>query len=164
MPKTFSLNAAIVAARSLTEALTNTAPAAPFYQFVDAQQQAIVDLAKIFESAIAKHALPIFVPPQPAVLTFTLPSLRVTLPIVVPPQPAVLTFPPPSPRVKFPPVYPRVPLPAHPNFIGPDYNGDNIDTVAVPRYRLRSHRQQRPLAEQEPHHITAKNSAIAQAY
>ena len=43
--KTSSVNAAIVAVRALTEALTNPAPAAPFAQFRDAQQQAIVDLA-----------------------------------------------------------------------------------------------------------------------
>ena len=63
MPKTSSVDAAIIAARALTETLINPAHVAPFYQFGDAQQQAIVDLAKIFESAIAKPALPTSVPP-----------------------------------------------------------------------------------------------------
>ena len=63
VPKTSSVDAAIVAARSLGEALTNPAPAAPFYQFGDAHHQAIFDVAKIFEIAIAKPALPSIVPP-----------------------------------------------------------------------------------------------------
>ena len=79
VPKISSVNAAIIAARALAEALTNPAPAAPFYHFGDAHQQAIVDLDKIFESAIAKPALPIIVPPQPAVRTIPLSPLRMTI-------------------------------------------------------------------------------------
>ena len=114
VPKNSSVNAAIVTARDLTEALTNPASATPFAQFDDAQQKSIVDLAKAFESTIAKPALT----------------------IVVPPQPAVLTVPPPSQRVTIPPVPLRVPLPVHTNFIEPDYNGNNADTIDVPCYRL----------------------------
>ena len=142
MPKTSSVDAAIVAAHAPTEALTNPAHTAPFSQFGDAQQQAIVGLGEIFEITIAKPALP----------------------IVVPPQPAVLTVPPPSQRVTFNPVSPMVPLPVHPNFVKPDYNGDNINAVAFPRYQLWLHRQHRPLAKQEPHQIAANTSAIVQTY
>ena len=81
MPKTSSVDASIIAERALTEALTNPAPAALFYQFGDAQQQAIVDLDGIFESAIAKSALPIIIPPQPAVQTIKPTSLRVKIPL-----------------------------------------------------------------------------------
>ena len=55
-----------------------------------------------------------------------------------------------------------VSLPVHPHFIDPNYNGDNVDAVAVPRYRLRSHRQKRRLSEQEPHYIAANTSVMAQ--
>ena len=48
VPKTSSADASIIAAQALTEALTNLEPAALFAQFGDAQQQSIVDLAKIF--------------------------------------------------------------------------------------------------------------------
>ena len=65
--KTSSVDASIIVARALTEVLTNPVPTALFYQFGDAQEQAIVDLAKIFESAIDKPALLIIVPPQPTV-------------------------------------------------------------------------------------------------
>ena len=146
------------------DALTNPAPAAPLYQFGDAQQQAIIDLAEISESAIAKPALPIVVTLQHSVLTFLPPSPRLTLPIVVTPQPSVLTFPPPSPRVTFPPVSLRVPLPVHINVIEPEYNGDNVDAVIVPRNHLWFHRQPWRLADQEPHHIAANTSFIAQPY
>ena len=134
VPKTSSVDAAIGAAHTLTEALSNPAPDAPFAQFGDAQQQAIVDLSKIFESAIAKPALPIVVRQQPAVLTVPPPSPRVTIPPV-------------SLRVTIPPVPLRLPLTVQPNFIDPDYNGDNVDAGAVPRYRIQSHRQQRPLSK-----------------
>ena len=140
MPKTSSVDAAIVAERNLAGALTNPSPAALFSQFGDARQQAIVDLAKIFESAIAKPAPP----------------------IVVPPHPAVLTVPPPYPRVTFPPVPPRVLLSVQLNFINLYYNGNNFNAVALPCYHLGFHRQQRPLAEQEPHYIATNTSAIAQ--
>ena len=53
-------------------------------------------------------------------------------------------------------------LPIHLHVIKLDHNGDNIDAVTVPRYRLRSHRQQQPLAAQEPHYISANTSAMAQ--
>ena len=56
------VDAAIIAAQALTEALANPAPATPFAQFGNAQQQAIIELAKIFESAIAKPVLPSIVP------------------------------------------------------------------------------------------------------
>ena len=143
------------------EVLANLAHIALFAQFDDFQQQAIFDLAEIFESAITKPALPIVIRPNPAVLTVPPPSPRLTLPIIAPLQPAVLKFPPPYPRVTFPPISPRVPFPVQPNFIDPDYNGDNINAVAAPRYHLRLHRRHRPLAKQEPHHIAANTSAIA---
>ena len=175
VPKTSSVNAAIIAARALTEALTNPAPAALFYQFVDAQQQVIVDLDETFQRAIANQALPIFVPLQPAALTAPPPPSRVTIPVVPPrvkilPVPPRVTIPPvllrvtiPSvpPKVTITPVPLRVPSPVQPNFIKPDYNGDNVDTVAVPRYRLRSQRQKQSLAEQETHYIAANTSAIS---
>ena len=53
-------------------------------------------------------------------------------------------------------------LPVHPHVIEPDYNGNNVDAVAVPRYRLRSHRQKRRLSEQEPHYIAANTSTMTQ--
>ena len=80
MPKTSSVDAAIVVARALTEALANPVPASPFAQFGDAQHQAIIDLAKIFESAIAKPALPSIVFPWAAVRAVTPPSPRVPIP------------------------------------------------------------------------------------
>ena len=80
VPTTSSVYAAIIAARALAEALTNTSPAASFSQFDDAQQQAIVDLAEIFKITIAKPALPIIVPLQPAVQTITPPYLHVKIP------------------------------------------------------------------------------------
>ena len=79
VPTTSSVDA-IISARALTEALTNPAPEALFPQFGDAQQQAIFDLAKIFESAIANPALPTSVPPWPVVRTIPPPPLRVTTP------------------------------------------------------------------------------------
>ena len=80
VPKTSSVDAAIVAARALTEALINPAPAAPFSQFGNAYKKSIVDLSKIFEIAIEKPALPIIVPPQPTALTTPPVPLRVTTP------------------------------------------------------------------------------------
>ena len=65
MPKTSSVNSSIIAARALTEALTNPASAALFAQFGNAQQQAIVNLAEIFEIAIAKPAPPSIVRRSP---------------------------------------------------------------------------------------------------
>ena len=53
-------------------------------------------------------------------------------------------------------------MPIQPNFIKPDYNGDNGDAVAVPHYHLQSHRQQWHLAQKEPYYIAANTSAIAQ--
>ena len=50
----------------------------------------------------------------------------------------------------------------HLHVIEPDYNGDNIDAVTVPCYRLQLHRQQRPFAVQEPHYISANTSTMAQ--
>ena len=47
------------------------------------------------------------------------------------------------------------------NYIEPYYNGNNVNAISVPRYRLQSHHQQRPLADQEPHYIVANTSAIA---
>ena len=149
VPKTSFVDAAIVAARALTKALTNPAPVASFSQFGDAHQQAIVILSKIFQSAIAKPALPIDITPQPAFLTVLPPSLRV----IIHPVPT---------RVTIYPVPPRVPLPVHPNFIDPDYNGDDVDAVAVPRYRLWLHRQQWTLTEQDPYYIEYNTSAISQ--
>ena len=78
-----------------------------------------------------------------------------------------MNIPPASPRVKIPPASsppspPTVSLPVHTHAIDPDYNGDNVDAVAVPRYRLRSHRQKRPFAAQEPHCIAANTSVMAQ--
>ena len=162
-PKTFSVNAAIVAARALTEALTKPVPAALFAQFGNAQQQTIVDLAKIFESAIAKPAIPSLVPPQPSVQKITPPSLLVTIP---PAYPRV-KISPSAPKVKIPPAAsppspPTVFLPYHLHVIDPDCNGDNIDAVTVTRYRLRLHPHQRPFAAQEPHYISANTSAMAQ--
>ena len=77
---------------------------------------------------------------------------------------------PASPRVKIPPAYPEaksppspltVSLPVQPNFIKPDYNSNNVDVVAIPSYRFRSHHQQQPLAEQEPHYIASNTSVMA---
>ena len=143
VPKISSVDAAIVASRVLTEALTNPAPAALFYQFRNAQQKAIVDLAEIFESAIANTALPSIAPPQPAVRKVTPPSLRVPIPSASP----RVTFTPASLRVNITPAAPRVNVPpasspaspptvyltVHLHVIEPDYNGDNIETVTVPR-------------------------------
>ena len=171
MLKTSSVDAAIIAERSLKEALTNPAPDGPFAQFGDAQQQAIIYLSKISESAIAKPALPITAPPQPAVRTVTPPSLQ----IPIPPSSPRVTSPPASPRVKTPPADPRlkIPLayspPSHPtvylpdhlHVIDPECNGENINAVTVPRYRLQSHRQQRRFAAQELHYISANTSAMA---
>ena len=109
MPKTLCVDAAIIAEQALTEALANPAHSAPFAQFGKAQQQSIVDLAKIFESTIAKPALPIIVPMQPAFRTITQPSLWVTIP---PASPRV-TVPPESLRVKIPPSAPRVKFSQH---------------------------------------------------
>ena len=115
IPKTSSVNAAIVEARALTEALTNPDPAASFTQFGDAKQQAIAELSKIFENAIENPAPPIGVPPQLAVLTVPPPSPRVTM-TQVPPRVTIIPVPP---RVTIPPVPLRVPLPVHSNFIDP---------------------------------------------
>ena len=133
VPKTSSVDAAIIAVQALTEALTNPVPAAPFPQFGDAQQQAIVDLAKIFESAIAKPALPTSVPPRPEVRTIPPPPLRVTIPpasprVTVPPASPMVTIPPPAPRVTLPPIdSPPSPLtvspPVHLHVREPDHQG-----------------------------------------
>ena len=69
--------------------------------------------------------------------------------------------------MKIPPAYsppspPTVSLPVHPHVIELDYNGDNIDAVTVPRYRLWSHRQQRPFADQDPYNIAANTSVMYQ--
>ena len=172
VPKTPSVNAAIVAAQALTEALTNPSPAAPYARFGDAQQQAIADLAKIFKSAITNYALPSIIPPQPSVWTVPPPSLRVPIP---PASPRV-TVPLESPRVNIPPAYPRVKIPpassplspptvsltVHLHFIEPDYNGDNINAVTVPHYQLQSHHHKRPFGAQELHYIAANISTMAQ--
>ena len=47
--------------------------------------------------------------------------------------------------------------------IEPDHKGDKIDAATVPRYRLRSHRQQQPFAAQEPHYMAANTSSMAQS-
>ena len=89
-------------------------------------------------------------------------SLRVT----APPASTRVTVPPAAPRVKIPPVYippspPTVSLPVHPHFIKSDYNGDNVNVIAFPRYRLLSHHQQRTFSAQEPHYIADHTSAMA---
>ena len=66
------------------------------------------------------------------------------------------------PPASNPPSIPTVSLPVHSHVIKPDYNDDNVNAVAVPRYRLRSHHQQRPFAAQEPHYIADNNSAMSQ--
>ena len=142
VPKTSSVGAAIIAARALTEALTNPAPAAPFYQFGDAQQQAIIDLAKIFESAIAKPALPTSVPPRPALRKIPPPPLRVTIPpasprVTVPPTSLRVNIPPPAPRVTLPLTdSPPSPLtvspPLHLHAIEPDHQGEKSTPLLSP--------------------------------
>ena len=130
VPKKSSVNAFIVAERALTEALTNPSPAAPCAQFGDAQHQAIVDLAEIFESAIAKPAIPSIAPPQPAVRTVTPLSLRVpiipvSMRVTVPPEYPRVNIPPAATRVNIPPESsPPLPLtvslPVHPHVINLD--------------------------------------------
>ena len=130
VPKSSSVNADIIAARDPTEALTNPVPATLFSQFGDAQQKAIVDLAKIFESAIAKPALTIIVPPQPAVQTITPPYLRTRIPpaslrVTVTPASPRVNITPEDPRVKIipassPPTPPTVSPPVHIHAIEPD--------------------------------------------
>ena len=130
------------------------APAAPSYQFGDSQQQSIVDLAGIFESAIARPALPSIIPPHPAFRTVIPPPPQVPITpeypkVTVPLESPRVNIPPTAPRVKIPsasshPSPPTVSLPVHLHVIDPDYNGDNIDAVTFYRYRLRLHRQQRP--------------------
>ena len=158
MPKTSYVDAAIFTLWALTEALTNPAPAAPFAQFGDAQQQVIVDLAEIFESAIVKPALPSIVPLQPTVRTVTPPSMQVPiLPesprVTVPPSSRRANVPPAAPRAKIPPAsnspsLPTLSLPVHPHVIDLEYNSDNVNAIAAPRYRLRLHHQQRPFVVQ----------------
>ena len=96
--------------------------------------------------------------------------------MTIPPASPRVTVPPASPRVNIPPSAPRVKIPPtssppspstvslsiHIHAIEPDHNGDNIDSVTFPCYRLRSHRQQQPFAAQEPHYIAANTSAMAQ--
>ena len=52
--------------------------------------------------------------------------------------------------------------PVHLHVIDPDHQGEKIDAATVPRYRLRSHCQQKPFAMQELHYIAAHTSAMAQ--
>ena len=66
------------------------------------------------------------------------------------------------PPASSPPSPPTVSLPVHLHVIKPDRNGENIDAVTVPRYRLRLHRQQQPFVAQDPHYIAANTSAMAQ--
>ena len=80
VPKTSSVDAAIISVRALTEALSNPASAVLFAQFGDAQQQSIVDLSEIYESDIAKPALPSIIPLQPAARMVTPPPPRVPIP------------------------------------------------------------------------------------
>ena len=131
-----------MSARALTEALANPAPAALFSQFGDAQEQAIVDLAKIFESTIAKPALPTSVPPRPAVRTIPPPSLQVTIPpasprVTVPPTSPRVNIPPPAPRVTLPPTdSPPSPLtvspPVHLHASKPDHQGEKLTPLLSP--------------------------------
>ena len=53
-------------------------------------------------------------------------------------------------------------LPIHIHVIKPYHNGENINSVTVPRYLLRSHSQKLPFSAKEPYYISANTSAMAQ--
>ena len=149
MKRNFSADEAVDAAQAFANALVNPAPAGPFFQFGDAQLQAIKDLPRIFATAIVSNSFVETHPIKPVAPTYMCttstaispqPSSRVTT------QPAFnsgVATPLPSPTVTAP-VVPR-PVLIEPN------NGQPV----TPWYPLQSRRQRPSPAEQWCHHLIA---------
>ena len=104
MPKTFSADKVVDAAKALTHALTHPHPATPYAHLGSAQRAAIQQLADVFSTLTDPSPLPRVAPPAPVPTPLPMTSPRPTVPVPLPrvelrPTPSVPATPTAARRI-----------------------------------------------------------------